>query len=305
MIVARALFLAVVLFAAPAASQEERSLGNASDPGGCMNCHDQLAVTSVLHAAHMVKADARTGVADQGCQSCHGDSREHVARLRGEQVRPPPSVVFSGPRASPVEKRNETCAGCHQGSTAVHWQGSLHQSSDIACTNCHKSHTVQDPVLVKTTQAPICFSCHADKRAAALKPSHHPVLEGRMSCADCHNPHGSPTQTMLRGATVNDTCLTCHDEKRGPFLWEHAPVQEQCTICHTPHGTVQASLLKQRPPFLCQNCHDSSTHNSQPFSGASLPGGVSPSKQMVLRACLNCHSAVHGSNHPSGVRLSR
>jgi hypothetical protein len=68
---------------------------------------------------------------------------------------------------------------------------------------------------------------------------------------------------------------------------------------------VQASLLKQRPPYLCQNCHDSSLHNSQPFSGASLPGGVFPTRQMALRSCLNCHSAIHGSNHPSGVRFAR
>lgn len=280
-------------------------MGNPANAEGCLNCHDQPAVTSVLHTVHMVMADPRTGVAAQGCQSCHGDSSAHVAPVPAGETRPAPAVVFDGPHASPVAVRNESCAGCHRGGTATHWQGSLHAVSEVACTNCHASHPVQDKVLVAATQAPVCFSCHADKRAAALKPSHHPVLEGRMACADCHNPHGSLTQTMLRGATVNDTCLTCHDEKRGPFLWEHAPVQEECTICHTPHGTVQASLLRQRPPYLCQNCHDSSLHNSQPFTGASLPGGALPSRQMVLRACLNCHSAVHGSNHPSGVRLSR
>jgi DmsE family decaheme c-type cytochrome len=299
------LLVAFVLWTTPAAAQDERALGNPANAEGCLSCHDQPAVTSVLHTVHMVIADTRTDVAERGCQSCHGDSHDHVARVPPGETRPTPAVVFAGPRVSPVAVRNEACAGCHRGGTAMHWQGSLHATSELACTSCHTSHPVRDRVLAVATQAPVCFSCHADKRAAALKPSHHPVLEGRMTCADCHNPHGSLTQTMLRGATINDTCLTCHDEKRGPFLWEHAPVQEECTICHTPHGTAQASLLKQRPPYLCQNCHDSSLHNSQPFSGASLPGGALPSRQMILRACLNCHSAVHGSNHPSGVRLSR
>src|SRR5687767_7268948 len=140
----RWLFLTIVLCAAPAAAQDERALGNAADPSGCINCHDQPAITSVLNTKHMVKADARTGVADQGCQSCHGDSTAHVARLRGSETRPPPSVVFAGKRASPVAKRNETCAGCHEGGTATHWQGSLHQTSDVACTSCHRSHAVQD-----------------------------------------------------------------------------------------------------------------------------------------------------------------
>ncbi len=298
-----------VCLASPVVGQETaapaRGLGNVTDPEACTNCHDQPAVTGVLHTAHMMKADPRTRVASEGCQSCHGDSRAHVARRKQGETRPPPTWVFAGKQASPVEARNQICAGCHQGGTVLHWEGAQHAAADVACTSCHKSHTVQDAVLAKATQAPVCFTCHAEKRAAALKPSHHPVIEGRMACADCHNPHGSVGPNMLRGGTVNDTCVSCHDEKRGPFLWEHAPVQEQCTICHTPHGSVQASLLKQRPPYLCQNCHDSSLHNSQPFSGANLPGGVFPTRQLPLRACLNCHSAIHGSNHPSGVRLSR
>lgn len=290
---------------APAAGQETRTLGDVTNPEACTNCHDQPAVTSILHTPHMTLSDPRTSVADKGCQSCHGDSRGHVARVPEGQKRPPPEIVFSGPNAVPVSRRNELCAGCHTGGSAMHWQGSLHETSDVACTSCHSSHPVQDAVLAKTTQPQVCFTCHMDRRADALKPSHHPVLEGRVACADCHNPHGALAPNMLRAGTVNDTCLSCHDEKRGPFLWEHAPVQEQCTICHTPHGAVQASLLKQRPPYLCQNCHDSSLHNSQPFSGSNLPGGALPARQMMLRSCLNCHSAVHGSNHPSGVRFSR
>ena len=275
----------------------------------CLKCHDDPAIAGALHTAHMVAADPRTKFAVMGCQNCHGDASDHVtfiARAASPgQKRPPPDRVFKGPLASPVAVMNQACIGCHQSGTALHWQGSQHANADIACTSCHTAHLAQDAVLAKATQAPVCFTCHADRRADALKPSHHPVLEGHMSCADCHNPHGSDGPSLLRQASVNDTCLSCHDEKRGPFLWEHPPAAEQCTICHTPHGSVQASLLRQRPPYLCQDCHDSSTHNSQPFSGANLPGGPVPGRQLVLRACLNCHSAIHGSNHPSGARFSR
>ncbi|MSO73124.1 MAG: DmsE family decaheme c-type cytochrome [Rhodospirillaceae bacterium] len=312
MIRAWLLWMAVILGAAvnpalalAAESDPARVLGNANDADACLKCHDAPVVTSILHTPHMIKSDSRTKVAAEGCQSCHGDSTAHMARVAEGQTRPPPTVVFRGAHTSSVDARNQICSGCHQGGTATHWQGSQHASSEIACTSCHASHPARDVVLVKTAQATVCFTCHADRRADALKPSHHPVVEGRMACADCHNPHGSVGPHLLRGATVNETCLGCHDEKRGPFLWEHAPVAEDCSICHTPHGSVQASLLKQRPPYLCQNCHDSSLHNSQPFSGAGLSGGALPARQQVLRACLNCHSAVHGSNHPSGVRLSR
>ncbi|MSO72610.1 MAG: DmsE family decaheme c-type cytochrome [Rhodospirillaceae bacterium] len=299
------LLIPLLASAATAADATGRILGDPKAVEACLNCHDQPAIAGILHTAHMAKSDSRTGVESEGCQNCHGDSARHVARIRDSGIRPPPERVFKGPHASKIEVLNETCAGCHQGGSALHWQGSAHAAADVACVSCHASHPVRDAVLAKATQAPVCFSCHADRRADALKPSHHPVLEGRMACGDCHNPHGSVGPKLLRAATVNDTCLNCHDEKRGPFLWEHAPVQEDCTICHTPHGSVQATLLKQRPPYLCQDCHDSSLHNSQPFSGANLPGGALPARQLVLRGCLNCHSAVHGSNHPSGARFSR
>ena len=282
-----------------------RSLGASTEIKSCLNCHDDPKVTGVLHTAHSVKGDARTQVDTAGCQSCHGDSQAHMAKPAEGQARPSPEIVFSGPHTSPTEQRTKVCLDCHEGAARTHWQGSQHAAADVTCANCHSSHVVQDPVLSAVSQAPVCFTCHAEQRAAALKPSHHPVVEGQMSCSDCHNPHGSTGPHLLVGTTVNETCYGCHDEKRGPMLWEHPPVQEDCSICHTPHGSVQASLLKQRAPYLCQNCHDSTLHNSQPFSGASIPGGSAPSRMAVLRGCLNCHSQVHGSNHPSGIRFAR
>jgi DmsE family decaheme c-type cytochrome len=299
-------FLIAIWAAHPATAQDEtRRLGSSNDVKTCTNCHDNPAILSVLHTAHGVKADVRTKIGEEGCQSCHGDSAAHAGKPPEGQPRPKPTVVFKGPATSPVAERNKMCLGCHQGSAVMHWAGSPHDAADIACTSCHASHPTQDPVLVKTTQAPICFTCHAEQRAASLKPSHHPVTEGVMSCSDCHNPHGSTGPHILKADTVNDTCFACHDEKRGPFLWEHAPVTEDCTICHTPHGSVQPSLLKQRPPYLCQNCHDASIHGSQPFSGANLPGQTNAARQLMLHGCVNCHNEIHGSNHPSGVRMNR
>jgi predicted CXXCH cytochrome family protein len=40
-----------------------------------------------------------------------------------------------------------------------------------------------------------------------------------MECTSCHNPHGSTNVKMLKvGNFVNETCVSCHTEKRGPFL---------------------------------------------------------------------------------------
>ena len=92
------------------------------------------------------------------------------------------------------------------------------------------------------------------------KNSHHPIREGKITCADCHNPHGTQTAKMIRGASVNEQCYTCHTEKRGPFLWEHAPVRESCLNCHTPHGSNHLKLQKTSVPYLCQQCHSNTRH---------------------------------------------
>ena len=86
-------------------------------------------------------------------------------------------------------------------------------------------------------QADICGTCHQPIRAATLKPSHHPIIEGKVKCTDCHNPHGALTPAMLKQPTINDQCYSCHADKRGPYVFKHPPVEENCLTCHNPHGS--------------------------------------------------------------------
>jgi DmsE family decaheme c-type cytochrome len=281
-------------------------------------CHDKTPVTLILQTPHAVKGDARTPFAQHQCETCHGASPEHVA-VSGNPV----SVVFKGPKASPVAERNARCLTCHEAGLRTHWSGSQHESRGIACNDCHNIHATDQKVLRKATQADVCFTCHKTQRAQTRRVSTHPLAltslasTAKMACSDCHNPHGSPGPRMLVKSSVNETCFTCHAEKRGPFLWEHAPVADDCTNCHTPHGSSNAPLLKARAPWLCQECH-SGDHGAQVNSGANLavggvttlngvqqPGAATPRAQASARACLNCHVLVHGSNHPAGAKFQR
>ena len=234
----------------------------------CLTCHgSDPKVTAILHSPMAVMGDPRTPFAQGGCTTCHGASADHIAMKA-----PYPPIVFDGPHASPVAVRNQVCLTCHQAGLRMNWQGSQHQRNDIACTDCHTVHAAKDPVLVKATQPQKCFTCHAEQRADSFKFSHHPIREGKVVCSDCHNPHGSPGPKLLKEFTVNETCYNCHIDKRGPLLWEHAPVRENCLNCHTPHGSTQARLLIERPPYLCQECHANSGHQTQPMAGQNLPG---------------------------------
>jgi DmsE family decaheme c-type cytochrome len=128
------------------------------------------------------------------------------------------------------------------------------------------------------------------------KMSHHPVREGKMDCFSCHNVHGA-TPALMAKTTITDTCASCHTEKRGPFVWEHAPVRESCATCHAPHGSNQRNLLTNKDSFLCLSCHSYGGHINLPrYNRTSNPYG---------NGCVNCHTSVHGSNHPSGAKLTR
>jgi DmsE family decaheme c-type cytochrome len=243
------------------------------------------------------------------CETCHGPSDAHLTRL-DDGTRPPVDLEFE--RDTPTEKQNEVCLSCHQDSRRFHWPGSTHDVEAVACVSCHDIHKTNDPVLALETQPQVCFECHQEQRAQLLRQSRHPVQAstameshtGLMSCSDCHNPHGSSGPAMLTRNTVNETCYDCHAEKRGPFLWEHAPVREDCTNCHTPHGSNYDNLLIARQPWMCQQCHSANFHPSGVYSGTGIPPNGAD-QRILGKQCLNCHSQIHGSNHPSGIRLTR
>ncbi len=296
----------------------------------CTKCHNESWPTRPILAyyqtRHGNKADPRT----PGCRTCHGQSDEHLKSPANS-----PDVVFSGtykPKSS-AEAQNGACLTCHRKDTKrLHWAGSTHQSRDVTCSNCHDVHAPTQRVLSKATQPEVCFNCHKTIRAQTLRISTHPIAAGKVACSDCHNPHGSTGPTLLVRNTVNETCYQCHAEKRGPYLWEHPPVTDDCMNCHTPHGSTTEPLLRARPPYLCQQCHgDGAPHPGNVYSGAGLPGGAfaninaattaqstvinpitgaritanNPPPQMAFRGCANCHSQLHGSNHPGGNRFLR
>jgi DmsE family decaheme c-type cytochrome len=281
----------------------------------CMDCHDQdskYPVLSILATPHGVKGDSRTPLGSPlECQTCHGKSLAHT---EDDSDSPPlPEVLFG--LDAPAGPQTEACLACHQSGLRMGWAGSQHDLVNIPCAGCHKVHAIQDPVLIKnidpmvfnrTGQASVCFQCHQEKRAQVQnRVSAHPLREGKILCSDCHNPHGSMGPRNLAKPTLNETCYQCHAEKRGPFLWEHAPVRENCGVCHDPHGSNNLTLLKGRMPYLCQQCHMAGFHPSDPYGGPVPGTPLTIERRVGSKSCLNCHSQVHGSNHPSGARWAR
>ena len=219
--------------AAPALAQQQ------SGPVApvCANCHEAQWKAIDL-SPHGAKNDAQGSM----CQACHGDASEHLK----DPMKAKPANPFG--KGHTVNERTAVCLGCHASNrNLAFWTSGKHQLNEVTCTNCHSIHGKSlAPSINKyvTTflpnQAEICWQCHQPIRAANFKPSHHPIIEGKVKCTDCHNPHGAITPAMLKQPTINDQCYSCHADKRGPYVYNHPPVEENCVTCHNPHGSVHA-----------------------------------------------------------------
>jgi DmsE family decaheme c-type cytochrome len=307
--VARWTLCALVLFAfgeARAIPPEAAYVGEKT----CIKCHD-VEAKHFSHTQHakVFRENPKNALEARVCEACHGPGSLHAQR--GNEKNRDYLIGFTRDWGSPVDVQNGQCMACHEGGQRLHWDGSAHDNNKLSCSDCHNTMArfSASGLLKAASISETCQTCHGEQRADFRKRSHMPVPEGKMSCVDCHAPHGSATKPLLRADSVNDVCYACHAEKRGPLLWEHAPVRENCMNCHAAHGSNHDKLLVAARPYLCQQCHNTTNHSSslyradQNVRGTLAGGAYSP--RMVGRACQNCHSQVHGSNHPSGARFQR
>jgi len=271
--------------------------GYVGDDEECEVCHDDLSHwRGTVHARVFDHADGLTERMRRGCEGCHGPGEVHVDEGDDDF-----GDLITFRAATPKARRGEieVCLSCHSGGPRTYYQGSSHDSRDVSCTSCHtimRSVSLRNE-LTKHSQTDTCAQCHLLPRSQMYRNSHHPVREGKMACGSCHNAHGTIADALIIQSTINDNCFSCHGDKRGPFLWDHAPAIEDCLSCHSAHGATRTGMLKVTVPRLCQQCHIPGGHPTDSYD---------PDDRFVLsKSCLNCHVNIHGSNHPSGNNLTR
>jgi DmsE family decaheme c-type cytochrome len=263
----------------------------------CAGCHEDKALTGTPHGR-----PAFGKATSLGCEACHGPAALHAEDPSVEANRPAVATKLAASAASTA------CLDCHSGGNQAFWKGSTHEARQVSCVTCHSVHggKTQRALLKAKSEMDTCYECHKDVRADTFKSSHHPIREGKIACADCHNPHGTTTDKMLAAASLNDLCYTCHGQYRGPFVWEHPPVRENCANCHTPHGSNHLYLQKTSIPFNCQQCHLHTRHPGTIYDGFKLPtleNEATGNVRLFNQACLSCHGMIHGTNSISSPYL--
>ena len=237
-----------------------------ANPGAkdyCNDCHtvsgNGNATTGETLVAYAATKDPR--YQDVQCESCHGGGLEHVND---------PSTVQ--PKASILSASDATngCGECHSDTHhpfVEEWENSRH--GEVT------------PSLMSRTDAEFasCAYCHEGK--AALKTQFGVTAEylekdgttrHGITCAVCHDPHGSEYPAQLRAdpftRNVEDNlCMKCHHKR--------AEYEDNGRGAHSPQGqlllgenvgwrppdfqlgtdAVYGTHASDKNPELCAGCH--------------------------------------------------
>ena len=245
----------------------------ASGDSPCLQCHEDT-VKAFAKGPHGSAMAARSQeIAARACVACHGPGDAHMDDPKKDNIAKPGDAA---------------CLSCHpqaKGGMALATPG--HARNGIACLDCHASgHGPTQAKLLKAAPEVLCAKCHATEANKFNLPfAHRRGASKPFSCLECHSLHGTGETGRLARLRNGGTCIKCHTENAGPFVFPHPPREVNgCIACHEPHGTSNPRLLtRYRVADLCLECHT----NVASFHKLT---------NAKYQACQRCHVAVHGSN---------
>lgn len=261
--------------------------------------HDKLAEDFRL-SVHGEQIRPEDGLPLVNCESCHGPGSLAIANLDDDPEtndrlkKKCDTTTFLDINNLPPQAQSLICMKCHSAASIPilsHWNASVHALNDVSCFDCHKLHKGPQQKVSHEEVSELCYGCHPEVRVENNLFSHHPLREKKMACTDCHEPHGTTQEKLLKGISPKETCTRCHMEKQGPFAYEHGDANENCANCHSPHGSVNNNLLNAAMPFLCLQCHGGHVGETS--------AGIEDSKGLFLNRCTDCHSQIHGTDIPA------
>ena len=214
----------------------------------CFSCHTVTGKGNVAGTA-TAGHDAVQNAAyfDVQCESCHGPGLAHVEGIgQGTVVRPLAKVGMTG---------TGNCGDCHSGAHQPYveeWKASRHstvpsgtRATNATCTGCHEGRRALEG-----------FGVQANYQEKGNATDFQAV-----TCAVCHNPHGSGNPAQLRFPVTSpdpeqNLCMQCHMRVSQPTGSSTSP--------HAPQGAVLLGFAGYRPPgFVYDTARIFSSHATE------------------------------------------
>ena len=258
----------------------------------CQGCHDEVFTAFQKNPHALVSTSKKHGWEGKACESCHGPGSKHAESASAEDI--------INPLKQQPARTDRICLTCHLNQpTHIGRIQSSHVKNEVSCVACHAIHKGERNLVRRVPSAvnAQCAACHGPIWAEFQRPYTHRLIQGAMSCTDCHNPHGSILPRSLQTFAANQVgCFKCHGEKRGPFTFEHAPMRmDSCASCHEVHGSRNPRMLTRgEVRFTCLECHANLPVPNTPTMGV-VPPAFHDLRSPRFRNCTICHQKIHGS----------
>jgi len=304
----------------------------------CFQCHDTFEANvfskKVVHqpvaegqcsACHEPHASATSGLLKRSmselCLTCHNDideqpGKSHAPFAKGQCATC--HLPHSGDRRALLKADNSAvCLSCHQSSPALRRQHLNRSLDGVDCLECHQPHKSQQVSLLRenlhqpfaegkcqschsrNNDLSLCLSCHEQILTSFNHQFSHRVVGSQTNgCFNCHSPHASRQQGLIKQAP-GQACRQCHEgkfERRATSLYVH-PDANNCVTCHQLHGSDLPAMRKKDNDSACVDCHERHSNFSHPMGDKALdPRNGQPMN------CISCHDPCNGTMFKYNLR---
>ena len=219
---------------------------------------------------------SRWTAAGVSCESCHGPAKAHVLYHERDADGPDPILRT---KKLPRLRQVSVCLRCHMEADVA--ETGFRPGDDFF--ERHAPTLLEDVARVDAAGRPLELIYDGLPFLAS-----ECAREGGLTCASCHDPHGSPYRSQLRTHPKDPAlCADCHGGvvKEGRAHTRHDPAREgaSCTGCHMT-------------PISIERGHGVVTDHT-----VGVPDPTNAGLRTARDACTSCHSGSDGS--PGGVPL--